>query len=123
MVVLPYDTNDYWLFKGKCSATQLTKSEIDQVDALVRECIDQYMKDRDRKDPYAVARKGYDLQLVAVRNEQGEIVVWVNALCRRSHDDWRSRILVVMDGGNCYYQLKVNLTKKTFFDFGVNGYA
>jgi hypothetical protein len=123
MVVLPFDTNYYWIFEGKCKNAALSTVEIDMVDALVKDCIAQYMKDRKRDDQYAVARKGYNLQLVAVTNEHGEKEVWVNAICKRSTDNWRSGIVMVMDGGNCYYHMKVNLSKKTYYDFGVNGYA
>jgi hypothetical protein len=29
----------------------------------------------------------------------------------------------VTDGGNCYYQIKINLSKKSYSDLHINGYA
>ena len=123
IVVLPYDTNDYWLFEGRCLNADLSVSDVNTIDRLVRECIDEYMQGRSRRSPDAVSRRGYNLQLVAVINPHGEKEVWVNGLCKRAKHNWRSDIVLVMDGGNCYYKLRINLTKGTFYGFGINGIA
>ncbi len=123
IVVLQYDTNDYWLFEGECKNADLSASDLNAIDHLVRECIDEYMKGRSRRSPDAVSRRGYNLQLVAVINPQGEKEVWVNALCKRAKHDWQSDIVMVMDGGNCYYKLRINLTKGVYYGFGINGIA
>lgn len=135
---LPFDTSYYWIFEdySKCRNTELSPQELDTVEALVQQCVTQYMNARTdqqdvagsttRKDPYRIARSGYVLQCIAVVNADGEKEVWVNALCDRSVDikaRWRKQIILVQDGGGCYYQLKVNLSKGTYRDLHVNGVA
>jgi hypothetical protein len=65
---------------------------------------------------------GYHYQIVTVIDEKGEKLVWINALCE-SIDFWRNEIAIILDGGNCFFNLKINLNKKEYFEFAVNGVA
>jgi len=65
----------------------------------------------------------YNIQLVPVLNSIGQKEVWVNCLCSGTDDNWKKGITVVDDGGNCFFNLKINLTLKISYDFFVNGYA
>jgi hypothetical protein len=37
--------------------------------------------------------------------------------------DWRKELFDVMDGGNCFFELKINLTSGKYYDLNVNGDA
>ena len=64
----------------------------------------------------------YYKQFIAVINKQGEKEVWINCFCSKD-PKWKNEVVLVLDGGNCYFQLKINLTKKLVYDFMVNGVA
>jgi len=64
----------------------------------------------------------YKFQLVSAKNSKNETVVWVNALCSAA-DDWRRRLIIVSDGGSCFFNLYINLTKETHEGISVNGEA
>lgn len=138
IAVLPYDTSYYWLFEEheKCRNADLSPAELDQLEELVQRAVTDYMSKYAHREElagdsaywnqYRIARSGYVLQCIAVMNATGEKEVWVNALCdpdSPSKGSWQERILVVQDGGGCYYQMKVNLTKGTYADLSVNGVA
>jgi hypothetical protein len=46
-------------------------------------------------------------------NSKGEKEVWINCFCRDGERDWRKNLVFVKDGGNCYFNLKVNLSRGT----------
>jgi len=58
------------------------------------------------------------------KNEKGEKEVWINFFCVHYEDSsWKTFRFNVMDGGNCFYNLKVNLATKEIYDVNINGYA
>ena len=65
----------------------------------------------------------YKFQYVAAINNNCEKEVWVNGFCKTWDTDWKKEILLVHDGGNCYFNLKFNLSTKECFEVAVNGYA
>ncbi len=77
----------------------------------------------------------YCFQYVPFINENGEKEVYVNAFCHfpgeeraNSLDipevfDWHVYLINIMDGGSCYWSMKINLDTKIYYDFSVNGHA
>jgi len=66
----------------------------------------------------------YYKQLIPIINIKGEKEVWVNCFCSADGKPyWKKNIVLVMDGGSCYFNLKINLTTGTVYDFMVNGVA
>lgn len=55
--------------------------------------------------------------------ENGEKLIYANFFCSDSGGDWQEEFVLVMDGGDCYFQVKYNPTTGEFFDFSVNGEA
>ena len=93
------------------------------IEKILKKAVESYNKEIKNNffaiRPLAVYRK----QFVPVINRKGEKEVWVNCLCDDDDDDWKKGIIMVDDGGNCYFNLKINLTKKTFSQIMINGYA
>lgn len=58
-------------------------------------------------------------QIVSAIDKKGQNVVWVNAVCQPSKN-WRKRLMVVDDGGSCYYSFKINLTESNYFNLQIN---
>lgn len=66
----------------------------------------------------------YYKQYCVYKNEKKEKIVSLNCLCsldELSLPNWRKSIIVVKDGGNCYFQISVNLDRKIVFGFMRNG--
>lgn len=65
----------------------------------------------------------YLRQYVAVI-QGGEPLIYINALCNvHSNPDWRHRLILVSDGGNCYWQAWYDPATATYFDLTINGRA
>ena len=135
--IIKYDSTDFWMFKN-VQASNLNLNEISAIEELLSECINNYNPDQlkqfdkiNKEHPeykfnkldFVIDLKRYKRQYVAVINEKGEKEVWVNCFCSNSENDWKKRIVYVFDGGNCYFSLKINMTKKKYYDLMVNGVA
>lgn len=134
--ILKFDNADTWLSKN-IKPTSLTKSEIEEIEIILKQCIDKYNPDQklrfdtiSKKHPeynlkieyFVIDLSKYKRQYVPFINSAGQKEVWVNCFCYE-FPDWRNEILEVNDGGNCFFNLTINLTTKTFSEFIVNGEA
>ena len=54
-------------------------------------------------------------------NNKGEKVIWINCFCNDCNKNWKKEIIIVKDGGDCYFNLKINLMTKKYYDFLING--
>lgn len=70
-----------------------------------------------------ISTQHYKKQLVPFITSKGEKKVWVNFFCSDSFIDWRREIVQVKDGGDCYFNLVINLSNSSYSDFSVNGEA
>jgi hypothetical protein len=88
---------------------------------------------RTKADSY----KEYYRQYVCFVKENGDSIVYINALCKifegPIHDDndslrwvrldWQHHLIEVDDGGPCFWRIWINVTKREYFNFMVNGVA
>lgn len=127
IAIIPLDNSRDWLFDKTYSPSTLTQNDIMEIERLLIDCINKYNDklSSDTKQYFSIDLKQqkYMRQYVAVINKSGDKEVWVNCLCQTHGDDWKTSIIMVDDGGNCYFNLKINLTKEKCYDLGVNGYA
>ena len=132
--ILQVDYINNWKFKNARS-TILSKEEIEEIDLLIKKCIGNYNPEQQqlfdslsRKHPEAdlkiqnfiIDLKRYRRQYFPVINEKGEKEIWVNCFCQTYYKDWKNQVISVRDGGNCYFNLKINLTLKTYYGLMVN---
>jgi c-di-AMP phosphodiesterase-like protein len=126
-VVITFDQKTNWPFNNSFRPTTLNKEEISDIHSLVNECVLKYNNglSKQHKENYSIDFKKYTykMQYVAVLNNKGEKEVWVNGFCDAWNKKWKEEIIFVFDGGNCYFNMKINLTSKNCFDLSVNGYA
>jgi len=137
ITVLPLDTAECWDFKD-CKPAELTNGDLTQIEELLRKCIDNYNPGQERefneikakrpgiginKRDFVIDLTRYKRQYIAVTNSKGEKEVWVNCFCATSINYWRKEVVFVFDGGNCYFNLKVNLTTGEYYELMVNGDA
>jgi hypothetical protein len=122
--ILKFNDRDSLFGKG-CKPTVLTSSDIKKIEDLISKTIAQYNKMSKGSWKIKHIHKYYK-QLIAVVNANGEKEVWVNCLCNVSEwgskgPNWKHDVVEVMDGGPCYFNLKINLSKGTAYTFSVNG--
>lgn len=122
--VFTFDTKDSSLFKNAKPA-DLTPEDIQNLDSILNKCISEYnfRKQKWHDSNSHIDLPGYTRQYTPIINEKGEKEVWVNCFCHSYNIDWRKQIILVLDGGDCYFNLKINLTLKTYYQLMVNGVA
>ena len=87
------------------------------------------------KDP--TLQKIYDhyRQYICYKNNDGDNMIYINALCIIPEQpidvegkiivkpfDWENRLLVVHEGGPCFWNMTINMTARTFSNVRSNGY-
>jgi hypothetical protein len=115
----PFDSVEY-------KPATITQEDIEQIEKHITESVTKYNNSLSAgHDDYKIDLKdpGYKKQVVAVTNSKGEKEVWVNYFCDEWHKAWRTHIVMVHDGGPCYFNFKINLTTKKVYDVMVNGFA
>jgi len=135
--ILKFNSTVYWLFKNAKPAS-LNASEIKETELLLSKCINAYnpkqlkrFKKANKENPgykisknhYIIDLVRYDRQFIAVINKKDEKEVWVNCFCITSSNKWKKEVFQVNDGENCFFNVKINLTKKTYYNLMVNGDA
>ena len=124
--IIEFNEKDHWPFDSTFNAAVLNQSELNTVDSILLVSVANYntsVVSSHKQWNIDLNRKNYRKQLVVVTNKFGQKEVWVNCFCWIDNDKWKTRIFSVHDGGNCYFNFKINLTTKTYDDFSVNGAA
>jgi hypothetical protein len=67
--------------------------------------------------------RNYRRQYVFYYNKRGQKCVWINCFCSSEFEGWKKYIVFVFDGGKCFFNVRINLSFKVFFDFCANGDA
>lgn len=136
--VIPFDKKQMYYLDLE-SSTDLTDDEIQKIDFLLKEYLEEYnsivkknIEEANQKPhrnykikeaDHVLELNNYKRQYVSGLNEKGEKVVWINCFCGKSLKDWKESIVFVSDGGNCYFNLKLNLATESFYELRVNGVA
>lgn len=120
-----YKENQY-IFENS-SNYDLTNQDLKEIEVILingiieyNEAHKDYLRNFNEPD---INLKNYKRQYVAVINSKNEKEVWINCICDNYNNNWKTQITYVEDGGNCFFNLKINLTKKIIYDFMVNGVA
>jgi hypothetical protein len=135
--VIKYDTSYSYIFPNTFKSTDLSVKEIMECERLLRSYIVDYnTKSAKRFDEltekfpnqkfnietFTIELKEYGRQYMAVLSDKGEKTIFVNCFCDPAEFKYRHRALVVVfDGGNCFFNFKVDLKNKKIFDFMENG--
>lgn len=120
------------------SPAEITKQDSIQIELLLNVCITEDNKYSEayfekvqtenpnsklKKENFILILSRYKRQYMAIINKEGEKEVWVNCFCE--HWDWylSTRPVQVSDGGNCFFNLKINLSKNIYYNLMINGDA
>jgi len=126
IVILPIDTANHWVFKD-ATTTQLTNQDLQTINKLLLACVTVHNVKQDTTTEFSeyIDLKKYKLQYVPFIDGNGHKKVYVNSF-RDSDwgcDYWKQSLVVVDDGGSCFFHLTVDLTQNSFEQLFTNGYA
>jgi hypothetical protein len=112
-VVLPYRDSEsvFYGFGKNVKQGSLDKTDLKGIDTILKNVLSQH------------GLRVHLRQYVCVLDQKGDKLVWVNCFCSAHNNEWRKEVLVVSDGGNCYYSFIVNLTTGKYYNLMVNGEA
>ncbi|MFT4602098.1 MAG: hypothetical protein ACI857_002284 [Arenicella sp.] len=105
---------------------ELSKEDLKKVDKILSECISNN-KSGQNNDFGRIGDKAYYYQLLATKDTNGDVFVFINALNRASIDSWNSKVSwreelkEVYDGGNSFWRVNIDLTNNSWSDLYVNG--
>jgi hypothetical protein len=116
--IFTFNPNEKYLLFKDSKPTTLSQEEIFEIEKIVGAKITEIITNHNKKNKIADT---YVRQYVAAINGNGEKVVWVNIFCNSLTDtEWKKGIIDIADGGDCAFNLKVNMNKKTFYDLIIN---
>ena len=132
--IIQYEKDEWGAILGDVEPTDLTLEEIKTIEGIIAEIVQRTIKwhNEELEEHYAGLPKDqrnenkfkYFRQYVAGINGNGDKIVWINFFCGPpKKKNWKNEIIMVADGGSCYFNLKVNLTEKKYYEYSVNGIA
>jgi len=80
----------------------------------------QILENNLRKNTDLLNLAEYKIQFFGYINNEGEKILFANHFCRDSGIDWKNNWVGVDGGGNCFFEIKVNLDKEEVFDLKIN---
>jgi hypothetical protein len=127
VIVMPLDSIGFGIFDKNHKPTNLSIAELLILDSLLKTFIADYegalSEDKVGHSKIDFLARKYKRQYVPAITSNGEKKVWVNCFCGNTYRNWRSQIISVDDGGSCFFNLIINLTRKSYSVFIVNGEA
>lgn len=95
----------------------LTCEEEKLINKTIENIIRENFSDKSKKS------KQYGKQCIIRLNENGEKEVWINCFFKDdfSVSDWKQNILQVEDGGENFFNFKMNISKKMYYQLFING--
>lgn len=124
--IIPYNRQWGYPFDTTYRAATLTAADLNNIDSILSECVNDWNKSIEKNYKFwtiDLKSNNYRKQLVASTNKNGEKEVWVNCFCAIEVDAWQTEIVFVADGGSCYFNFKISLATRKYWDFSVNGLA
>ena len=126
IAIIPFSAKNFY---GELDSTNtpsiLTQEDITELEKLFNKSVkehDSALNANDRKYYFIGDQSLYKRQYVCYKNKKGEKIVYVDCFCT-AYEGWHKEMMVIDDGGKCFFNLKINLNTKKYFDFMVNGEA
>ena len=121
--VIPASSKMEFAFGRNYKQYEATQEDIDLAEKLLKEC---YTKEVSGTYNPFFGRKleQYNRQFVPAEMEGGDKMIWINCFINSDAEiqkRWKTDIIYVADGGNAFFNVKVNLTRGTYYDLMVNG--
>jgi hypothetical protein len=126
------DTMQAKFYVGDYTLWSPTQNQIIIIDSIMRESTsDTLMVDR------ILDFNKYYKQYICYIDASGDSIIYISGFCqipsapvrdstmnwKLTPHDWKHNFLRVDDGGRCFWQMRINFTKKKYSDYTINGYA
>ena len=122
--ILKFDKVENYYFDKNVKSATISPGEVGRVGDLIDKAVTNYNKNASEYEEKITGASKYFKQLIVVVNSKGEKIVWVNCFCSPGEKSyWKRDVVLVADGGSCYFNLKINLTTGIVYNFMVNGVA
>ncbi|HVX51460.1 MAG TPA: hypothetical protein VHB48_14955 [Chitinophagaceae bacterium] len=130
-VVLPFASVKTFMDKG-FKTSVLNDRDLATVDSLVLKVVHDNHIGEDLRAVNAGATPAmslkqikniYNRQVICYADSHGDKIVWVLYFCSSEQpiNSLKNGLVMVDDGGDCFFNFKVNIKKRTAFDVMVNG--
>src|SRR5574338_303238 len=120
--VIPLDKAN--VFNRNYKSTILSEGDLLTIDSLLKIFIaddrGKLAEDKVGHPKINFSEKKYLRQYVPGISPDHEKKVWVNCFCTNDFPNWHNEIVLVKDGGSCFFNLVINLTKRSYSFFIVN---
>lgn len=134
--ILPFSEEGGDIFPGS-KPTLLSEQEVDELYNLVQVFINDYnIKEKHRTKqfqkhypkysavvPDTISLIRYRLQLIPAISNTGDKVVYIRGFSSDYFTRWRTRIVHQSDGGSSMFHVTINLSRRVWYKFHVNGDA
>lgn len=123
--VIPAPVKMEWAFGRNYKQYNPTIDDIKTAEDVLKDC---FTKEASGTVNLFFGRKleDYNMQFVGGELEGGDKIIWVNCFCSTETEilkKWKTDIVYVADGGNCFFNVKINLKKREYYGLMVNGMA
>jgi len=99
--IIPYDTLNNKYTKENNKPTSLTSNNLNEIELLLTQCVESYnLKNKDQ-----IILKDYERIYIPYSNSSGNKEVSISCSCTGKFE-------MVIDGGKCYFKLRINLDTK-----------
>ncbi len=138
------DTSDFVIIKlnsekhNNNRVNELTTNQIDSILVILNKAIENY-NDKIVSNYLAKGKKyckdsisgildikNYKFQIKPITNSDDQ-KFWIHGFCKGFYNEseytrinWRNKMMMVADGGDCFIDCSINLTKKIFENFQIN---
>jgi hypothetical protein len=127
-VIFPASYEELWIGGERYTPT---RHEIEFAESILRKELKVYKWDLYDKEYIEQHLSIYCRQYFGHLNRKGEKELYIFFVCKdslhdfeddfREKDFWVKHLVVVEDGGKCYWRIKFNIPKKELFDMSING--
>jgi hypothetical protein len=120
--IIMLSSKNRWAFDTSYKQGFLTQAELNSVDSILVACVTNYNNKRDRNYYHKIdlSNLNYRKQLIVLVNMEGKKEIYVNCFCKIDDDSWKTEYFRVYDGGNCFFNFKINVAERQYFDLQVN---
>jgi hypothetical protein len=120
------DRNKIAILKSKNKKNvALNAKEFVVIENILQRCIDSHNSKLDSTSYQFLQLNNYRRQYIAY-SDNHQKMVWVNCFCNedaKMFPYWKKKTVFVYDGGGCFFNVLINLSKQQCEDFWVNGLA
>ena len=121
--IVPAREKMEWAFGRNYKPYDPTLEDIETAEEVLASCFSK--ESSGTANPFSGRKlEDYNRQFAGAEIEGGDKVILINCFCKSEEKiltRWKTEIIMVADGGNCFFHVNVNLKRKEYYSLMVNG--